>query len=51
MRARLQAHTSLDKTGGEIRGLLHAVPELRTYALFGVGLGVVAWVVRRRRSV
>ena len=35
--------------GGEIRGLLHPVPEPQTYALFGVGLGVVAWVVRRRR--
>lgn len=37
--------------GGEIRGLLHAVPEPQTYALLGAGLAVLAWTMRRRRFV
>jgi hypothetical protein len=36
--------------GGEIRGLLFAVPEPETYALMGVGLAVLAALTRRRRA-
>lgn len=35
--------------GGEIRGLLQPVPEPATYAMFGVGLSVLAWRARHRR--
>lgn len=42
-------HTSVFP-GGEIRSLLHPVPEPQTYALLGVGLGIMAWGVRRRRN-
>ena len=40
--------------GGEIRGLVApvvaAVPEPQTYAMFGAGLGLLAWTTRRRRA-
>ena len=42
-------HTSLFP-GGEIRGLMHAVPEPETYAMMLAGLAVLGWIgVRRRR--
>jgi hypothetical protein len=34
--------------GGEIRGLLHAVPEPETYGLLVVGLALLGWTTRRR---
>ena len=46
--AYLNIHTSAFP-GGEIRGLLHAVPEPETYALMLVGLAVTGWAAKRRR--
>jgi hypothetical protein len=46
-KAYLNIHTSF-RTGGEIRGFLHAVPEPETYALLLVGLGLMAIGARRR---
>jgi hypothetical protein len=46
--AYLNVHTSVFG-GGEIRGLLVAVPEPGTYALMLGGLGMVGWLARRRR--
>lgn len=34
---------------GRMVPLLQAVPEPQTYALLAAGLGVVGWIVRRRR--
>ncbi|HRI16974.1 MAG TPA: CHRD domain-containing protein [Burkholderiaceae bacterium] len=48
-KAYLNIHTNL-YTGGEIRGLLVAVPEPETYALMLAGLTGVAFAARRRRS-
>jgi hypothetical protein len=36
--------------GGEIRAFLHPIPEPETYALMLLGLGVVGWAAKRRRS-
>jgi hypothetical protein len=36
--------------GGEIRGLMAAVPEPETYALMLAGLAVIAWAGRQRRA-
>jgi hypothetical protein len=36
--------------GGEIRAFLHAIPEPETYALMLLGLGVVGWAAKRRKS-
>jgi hypothetical protein len=46
-RAYFNLHTS-SFGGGEIRGLLVAVPEPGTYALLLAGLGVVGWAASRR---
>jgi hypothetical protein len=35
---------------GDLDNVMMPIPEPGTYALFGAGLGCVAWVVRRRRS-
>ena len=36
--------------GDHVRIMTAAVPEPQTYALLAAGLGVIAWVTRRRRS-
>jgi hypothetical protein len=36
--------------GGEIRAFLHPIPEPETYALMLLGLGVVGWAAKRRKS-
>ena len=33
----------------ELQAIAVAVPELQTYALFAAGIGLLAWIVRRRR--
>jgi hypothetical protein len=43
----MNVHTSVFP-GGEIRGQLLMVPEPNTLALVGLGLGVVAWRLRRK---
>lgn len=49
--AYFNVHTNLFP-GGEIRGLLLAVPEPGTYAMMLAGLGVLGWItVRRRRRL
>ena len=35
---------------GDLDNVMLAVPEPHTYALFGAGLGLVAWIARRRRA-
>ena len=45
--AYLNIHTE-SFPGGEIRGLLHAVPEPETYALLAIGLAALGWRGRRR---
>ena len=35
---------------GDLDNVMMPVPEPETYALFGAGLGLVAWIVRRRRA-
>jgi CHRD domain/PEP-CTERM motif len=45
--AYLNIHTSAFP-GGEVRGLLHAVPEPEAYALLVVGLVALGWRARRR---
>jgi len=45
--AYLNIHTE-SFPGGEIRGLLHAVPEPETYALLAIGLAALGWRARRR---
>ena len=35
---------------GEIRGNLTPIPEPSSVALMALGLGAMAWVVRRRRK-
>ena len=46
--AYLNIHTTF-APGGEIRGLLHAVPEPEVYALLVAGLAALGWTKRRRR--
>jgi len=45
--AYLNIHTE-SFPGGEVRGLLHAVPEPETYALLVAGLAALGWKARRR---
>ena len=35
---------------GTLSGMMHAVPEPETYLLMLVGIGAVAWVVRKRNK-
>jgi CHRD domain/PEP-CTERM motif len=49
-KAYVNIHTPGTYGGGEIRGFLAPVPEPETYALMLAGLGVLAWVAKRRRK-
>lgn len=43
-------HTLPSYGGGEIRGQLAPVPEVGTYAMMALGLGLLGFVARRRRA-
>ncbi len=43
-------HTLPSFGGGEIRGQLAPVPEVGTYAMMALGLGLLGFVARRRRA-
>jgi hypothetical protein len=46
----VNVHTTPGYPGGEIRGQLAAIPEPATFVLGALGLGVVGWAARRRRT-